>query len=632
MIYILQTVRLTRFTFHVVFMLTIPFLCFLIIFHSVKMQSRGNGAIKMDNRTVPKLHEKIVNITVTNRAESTNSIHDISHEASARSSEFTEQLVNITKLVHKAAIHAKSIKTQIALNEVSGLLENTLASLGLNYTEVTSRKLSTPISVCPEQYKHATEDEDPSLPHGWYEINCTHSVPLYDLVTMVSVMTSNDQPVSKFVKSIRRYHSGLKIILFMPAKAKPIEKFHDVVYLFDHDMHTTTGKQWSSVLQKVDTKYVLFVRNSFSIDDNVDLKHMIRMQETHNIAAVAGSMRDIKNKTFHMGCYQTALRNYNLVYAEGYDESVDECLLCDYTDSSFLMQRSTAMKTGFDIKINDYGVFDDFFLRLGYQKIVLCPNSMFQVHRHHPPSEHTQWHSFINKWDIRKVSYSSGFEIDFTCSTPDKCQKQSSFLMSPCCRKDLFKMIVYVRNVCQKGHVLCEVTSGTLLGALKLNNILPWEWDADFAYLLSNFTALDKIRDDLSYSELRYEMGRQVDPKYENNNGTLLKAGFAIHNTHWVVELYGWKNLSSANNKLGHTLVRIGNEWFPTMLNPGKWCRERFGKNIYKHVQHWRLFGSKDYLFEYRSNKFAPCTQPRDHKCTDNYKVDGNLQFMNILP
>lgn len=44
-------------------------------------------------------------------------------------------------------------------------------------------------------------------------------------------------------------------------------------------------------------------------------------------------------------------------------------------------------------------------------------------------------------------------------------------------------------------NVSCELQEGTLLGAVKLNKVLPWERDADITFLTADFPKLLKIKD-----------------------------------------------------------------------------------------------------------------------------------------
>ena len=56
--------------------------------------------------------------------------------------------------------------------------------------------------------------------------------------------------------------------------------------------------------------------------------------------------------------------------------------------------------------------------------------------------------------------------------------------------QELFNVLESVFSICDSINAKCQLQEGSLLGAVKLSNILPWERDADIAVLSSHFEKL----------------------------------------------------------------------------------------------------------------------------------------------
>ena len=56
--------------------------------------------------------------------------------------------------------------------------------------------------------------------------------------------------------------------------------------------------------------------------------------------------------------------------------------------------------------------------------------------------------------------------------------------------QELYNLLDSVFSICDSIKAKCQLQEGSLLGAVKLSNILPWERDADVAVLSSDFENL----------------------------------------------------------------------------------------------------------------------------------------------
>ncbi len=72
---------------------------------------------------------------------------------------------------------------------------------------------------------------------------------------------------------------------------------------------------------------------------------------------------------------------------------------------------------------------------------------------------------------------------------------KSGLVVPPCCLENIADAIKFVMEQCGRNNITCELQEGTLLGAVKLNKVLPWERDADITFLTADFPKLVKIKD-----------------------------------------------------------------------------------------------------------------------------------------
>ena len=75
--------------------------------------------------------------------------------------------------------------------------------------------------------------------------------------------------------------------------------------------------------------------------------------------------------------------------------------------------------------------------------------------------------------------------------------------------------LIKVVEACEKTQTICQLQEGSLLGAVKLENILPWERDCDISVLSSQFNNLT------NYLE-KHPIGKLKISKYSSNQSKQL--------------------------------------------------------------------------------------------------------------
>ena len=244
---------------------------------------------------------------------------------------------------------------------------------------------------------------------------------------------------------------------------------------------------------------------------DINLERLIRVLSTHENAIFAGgSYRNLTGHWSH-GCLQTQLKNYTLSYKSGYYHSFDECLVCDYLAGPFLAKTSVLREIGFHLS-GEHGIFRDLFLRVknrqsnlhpgldhGGTAVVTCPDVMF--HMQTSAVRDDELANFANKHNIKKIVEAEGKIRWFGCRrgikhrNGEKCPLKVGLVVPPCCLENIADAIKFVMKQCGLHNITCELQEGTLLGAVKLNKVLPWERDADITFVTADFPKLVKIKD-----------------------------------------------------------------------------------------------------------------------------------------
>lgn len=541
-----------------------------------------------------------------------------------------EKLVELSKEIKKTSVHIRGKKSRESLIKAMTIVNNLLK---MTNTSINSVKRKTKLSehVCNETYKGTTYGY-PFFYQGFETTNCTYAKPIDELVTVVLLHDDDNMyNLTTILRGISNYNKQLKVLIGAKNKIE-ITQFDNVNVLV-HSKSETHGAIFNTLIKSVNTEYVLILRNitMFNIDARLD--RLVREIESLDITVVAGASRD-ENGHWKLGCYQSAYKNYSLVYSEGYDESLHECIFCDYVDASFITKTKTLLKYSLDEKMNGVALFLDFFLRLSEKKLesVVCADSMFYMHKEKLSNNLDDWNQFSKKWELFKMIFSDEISLEFKCKKPYSCFNGLGHAVTPCCLQELADMVKFIMKTCEDNNIICELQEGTLLGAVKLHKVLPWERDADLTFLTSNFTAFTKLKkfitENYSYSDDAGSLWCCVDNRTAGGK-------ISVHSKNWHIELYGQHIMDSEMlliEGIKPTKVLFDGQWVGVPRNPGWHARNRYGHEIYAHAQHWMSMGKGDGWINYETNIFTACETPGRNDCLDNFNADGNLQFGLPIP
>ena len=462
------------------------------------------------------------------------------------------------------------------------------------------------------------------------------SHPVTDKLAFVKV-TKNS--LSKFARVILvAYKSEIELISDTDWFSQWIEKrFFTVVV----DSFRSYGEAMNRAVDLVSTPLVLVApriayMNFDIIGQKLDVQRLIRMLETvEEAGVVGGAIKNVNTGHWKRGCYQTRVDMYTMKFTDGYRHSFHECLFCDHISSPFLARTSFMKKMRFPK--DNHGLFIDFFYHVKMSKklTLSCPDVMFYVDPVFESGADLQ--KFGKRWNIgqiidaddkkRKLLYfHDGLHdkhdeksIAKHCWSEHTGKAAKSLARHPGCRYNLVRFIQYVCKTLSYAGIQYDIDEGTLLGAVKFDYVLPWEMDADITVLAPYKEVVEK-----AVPIFRQDGVRIKDHGESKSNIDLFLYG-------WKCELWIYKGSALTQYPGLKTSVKIGDQWVYTLENPGYHMRVRYGQEIFRHVEHWYVVGRNTGWAPYDAGKFMKCTRPGHQGCLDQFKADGNIQFMEIM-
>ncbi|XP_033743794.1 uncharacterized protein LOC117329773 [Pecten maximus] len=379
---------------------------------------------------------------------------------------------------------------------------------------------------------------------------------------------------------------------------------------------TTEGDALNTLMEEVKTEYTLVLRNVTELDSNAQIERLVREIESLNVNAVGGAIRNSDN-IWRLGCHQRVFRNYTLVYEEGYDESMHDCVFCDHVDGPFLIKTKILKTIKFDSILTPMGLYEDFFMRLNTE-VAICPDALFDMDFPRRSELTKDWEKFGRKRNLYKLKFSFGLTIHFGCNYAYPCERIKGFIRSPCCIQELADLIYGFMDMCEKVKGSCQLNCGTVLGTVKMYNAIPWEEDADLNFRCHDFTKLKNASSKLSSSGIRVGVEH-----LSNCTPTAIPAQLGARSKHWHADIWSRYTMESYEVRSKHrnfTRIPFNGRLVHGMRNPVLFTRISYS-DIFMHQQHFREVGFG------RVKQFSKCPKVNGHDCIDNYYEDGNIQF-----
>ena len=243
------------------------------------------------------------------------------------------------------------------------------------------------------------------------------------------------------------------------------------------------------------------------------------------------------------------------------------------------------------------------------------------------------------KWQIQEVSIDHGPAdeklVEFTCQdikmVCEPEQQTQSFLAPLCCSRAANHIVRVLDAISTHLDIHYELDSGSLLGAVKLNNFIPWDIDGD-VYIdtqdMKHFHYNGSARFILNAE------GIEIFNWEENNYWDRGAGHYQLAYAGLEFELMGKRGLSKEQGGQP-TKVLFGTTWAKAHQHPGQYLRGRYGSGYLRHLQSWRYLSDMNNAFDTysKSKDWTHCVDKSSHACLELYPTDGNwLWLPNRFP
>ena len=498
------------------------------------------------------------------------------------------------------------------------------------------------LDVCPEVYK-GTKFGYPFYTKGWVITDCTNAKPLRSvisiLVNTVAYPKEDESHIEKVLKGINETYPTVQVHLatrsneVMESTAKKYKNV-DVVKVDDEKL----SKGWNTLMSKASTPYVLLARDVVHFTWLTQLERQIRVvSQVPNVGVAGGAYRNLSGH-WKAGCVQTTLKNFVLEYQEGYYHSKNGCMYCNYLQGPFVT-KTNLLK--FDESLPNEVIFEDWFIRVveDGNLIMSCPDAMYfttDYTTYFKTTDKKVWMPLAKKWELNRVLLPQKIKHSFSCKDIGvKCNANSE-LLPVCCQEEYADALTFLQKFTDAHNVTFELDTGSALGGVKFNGLLPWDIDGDLIVLSSDIEIFHKSETINLFRENGYSLtGYQVPHRNPQQGGRLQNGYVKILFSGFDIEVWGMWDMTNTQylppelqTHAGFTKANIRGNWIYTAFSPGLFARNRYGREILKHSQSWRKVGLSNSFADYNPGSFKPCKNPKHHACLQNFPGDGDIPFL----
>ncbi|XP_078344664.1 uncharacterized protein LOC144630209 isoform X2 [Oculina patagonica] len=398
---------------------------------------------------------------------------------------------------------------------------------------------------------------------------------------------------------------------------------------------TKVSKGWNMLISKVSTPYVLVARDVFHFTWLTQLERQIRViSQIPNVGVVGGAYRNLSGH-WKAGCVQTKLKNYVLEYQEGYYHSKNECMFCDYLQGPFVT-KTKMLKL--DESLPNEVVFEDWFLRVveDGNPIMACPDAMYFTADYYSYSKRNDkkvWTPLAKKWELNRVLLPQGVKHSFSCQDIGFTCNAHSGLLPVCCQELYAEAVSFFKKFTDENNVRFELDSGSVLGGVKFNGLIPWDVDGDFFVLSTEIQIFNKAETIEYFQRSGYSLTEYEEPMLDGKK--YMYDGYVkISFNAFYIEVFGTTVMSNTvylpselQKPETFTKANIRGIWVDTKYSPGLYARNRYGREILKHSQSWGEVGLPHSFGDYNPGSFTPCKNPTHHACLSSFPGDGDIPF-----
>ncbi|XP_063595339.1 uncharacterized protein LOC134772302 [Penaeus indicus] len=440
--------------------------------------------------------------------------------------------------------------------------------------------------VCAEVYLGNKYDW-PLYQHGMEQEQCTDVPPFSSVLTAVLPAESWPDDVLELVLAqIRKLYEIPVVVLVRKGGSRAANESQ--VSFVEMDSGISNSENLNAAVSKVTTPFVLLGESLAHFSNQSSLERLVRvLDDLDHVQVAGGAARDTRGHWSH-GCLQQHMANYQAKYTLGYYHSKYECMYCDDLLTPFVTRTKLLHSLAFSAGLSGQAVYRDWFAKVrgAGHLAVLCPDVMFFLGAHVNMTA-DDWLPVARRWSLERVQAFDGREHVFSCeSVGISCKNPlgiiKSYLLPPCCIAEMEEVIGYLVSYAEQNHLDYELHLGSVLGAIKLGQYLPWDYDTDIVVNCHQFDEWWNIDAYMNITRIKCRK-KMVWNGYMN-----------IICPHFFLEIICHKGRNNSRVHLPAeyrdipTQALYSGRWINVRSNPGLYCRNAMGLEVLRHAAHWR--------------------------------------------
>ena len=436
-----------------------------------------------------------------------------------------------------------------------------------------------------------------------------------DVTIVIPEFENFDNNIFETVNKLSELYPDLNIIVISETLPYPYINFNSRKSIFVIRTHEPTAPRYlSDPLHFIKTKYVLVVPDGIRIQEKGNLEELIwKIRQSQKISILASPIQQFP---FLCTVVDIDLKRWSLKYFN--DPKTKHC-------DSFVNKITLLFRT--DILLNFTEVFsspfhESFYIqaKLRHLEIFVTKNKFFSLGKILFANNHYKWkHSesikkqkveLYKRFGIKNVVDSNGVEISYGCSkqTP-RCfptvldvpyYLYKGRWTPPCCLNALRETARHVFTTLDTYNIDYWLEGGSLLGAARHGDIIPWDYDVDIGIYMNDIQKLKLLKevwngvkrvDSDGFVWERAKEGDFIRVQYSNINHLHVDV-FPFYEKNGIMTKNTWFKSHRQDMEFpSHYLKGLQRIYFAGYMalapnNYRKFLEMKFGKGVIEHPQY----------------------------------------------
>ena len=311
----------------------------------------------------------------------------------------------------------------------------------------------------------------------------------FRFTVVIPYFESFDHDLQKTVKSITSAYPHIKILILSNKVPYPYPKLnYDSVKFVYSQSNPAVPRSHSDPLMYIDTEYILVVPDGIRVKQNSVEDLHVKFSSKFNIAVAPIDRAKCLSVEFDV-------KRWSLTYAGEYDHDK-----CSFIDRSVLLFHKNILSNFSETFAQPF--YESFFIQArlnNFKTKVVIGSSNFYRGKYLYTNRHLKWKHDTNidkqqkalyeRFGIKRLLTYSGTEKWYGCTkSTSRCFPSvidtPSYLLEgrwtpPCCLNGLRKTARHVFSTLENEGLEYWLEGGSLLGAARHNDIIPWDYDVD---------------------------------------------------------------------------------------------------------------------------------------------------------